>query len=228
MRATCYQLFIEQWLPHIGQKEADWVSEQLVYARKAGIVPWEWILDETRAAERPGTFKSPEEMLELVVHGYQRDPWQDQPCRIEVWSEKGTVRGTLGDMLRTYGVTFRVCHGNTSWTQSHDMANEYRADPRPTTILYVGDCDPKGMSMSDIDLPGRFAWEEVPVVIRRLTLWPDDARRLALPSFPASDKAADACLPWFLREYGETCWELDAMNPNELAGDRPRGHRGVP
>jgi hypothetical protein len=217
VRAVCYQLFIRKLLASMAKTCTNGVSTQLVYARKQGIVPWEWIVDETRHTERPGTWANPETLLAAAVRSYRRDRWQHQPHRVEVWSEKGTVRGTLGPLLDAYGVSFQVAHGNTSWTKSHDAANDYRDDPRPMTILYVGDCDPSGMYMSEVDLPiNRFAWEQVPIAVRRLAILPDAARRLDLPSFPASDKQTDTRYEWFVREYGDTCWELDAMNPNVL------------
>jgi hypothetical protein len=37
-----------------------------------------------------------------------------------------------------------------------------------------------------------------------------------LPSFPAADKAKDTRYRWFVSNYGNTCWELDAMDPNDL------------
>ena len=37
-----------------------------------------------------------------------------------------------------------------------------------------------------------------------------------LPSFPASDKRKDPRYKWFLANYGQECWELDAMDPNDL------------
>jgi hypothetical protein len=37
-----------------------------------------------------------------------------------------------------------------------------------------------------------------------------------LPSFPASDKRKDPRYGWFTANYGDQCWELDAMDPNDL------------
>jgi hypothetical protein len=37
-----------------------------------------------------------------------------------------------------------------------------------------------------------------------------------LPSFPATDKRKDPRYKWFVRNYGKRCWELDAMDPNDL------------
>jgi hypothetical protein len=50
--------------------------------------------------------------------------------------------------------------------------------------------------------------------IRRVALTRADT--VGLVSFPASDKARDPRYAWFVRNYGDRCWELDAMNPNDL------------
>jgi hypothetical protein len=217
VRAVCYQLFIRKLLPSMAKTCTNRVSTQLVYARKEEIIPWSWIVDETREPEYPGTLENPETFIPVVMQSYRRDRWAQQQHRVEVWSEKGTVRGTLAPVLHDYGITFRVIHGFTSWTQSHEAAEVFRGDPRPLTILYVGDYDPSGMYISEVDLPeNRFAWEGVSIEIRRLAILADEVRRLGLPSFPASDKEGDKRYPWFQPYYGDLCWELDAMNPNDL------------
>ena len=55
VRAVCYQLFIRQLIESMAKTCTNRVSDQLVYARKQGIVPREWMVDGTREAERPGT-----------------------------------------------------------------------------------------------------------------------------------------------------------------------------
>ena len=37
-----------------------------------------------------------------------------------------------------------------------------------------------------------------------------------LPSFVVDTKGADPRYGWFRDNYGGECWELDAMNPNDL------------
>ena len=37
-----------------------------------------------------------------------------------------------------------------------------------------------------------------------------------LPSFPVTDKRKDPRYKWFRAKYGDRCWELDAMDPNDL------------
>ena len=41
-------------------------------------------------------------------------------------------------------------------------------------------------------------------------------REGAISSFPANDKKNDRRYDWFVRNFGRTCWELDAMDPNDL------------
>src|SRR5262249_35799929 len=135
VRAVCYQLFIRQLFESMAKTCTNRVSDQLVYARKQGIVPWEWMGDETREAERPGTWADPERSIAVVMRAYRRDRWVWQPQRVEVWSEKGTVRGTLAPILQDYGVTVRVMHGHTSWPCVHAVAEECRTAPHPLTAF---------------------------------------------------------------------------------------------
>ena len=66
-----------------------------------------------------------------VLNSYRRDVWRNQSVRIEVWSEKGTVRGTLAPVLNDLRVTFRVFHGNCSTTVVHDIAAKSQQTDTP-------------------------------------------------------------------------------------------------
>jgi hypothetical protein len=88
-------------------------------------------------------------------------------------------------------------------------------DGRELFVLYVGDYDPSGVCMSEVDLPKRLErYDGDHVSLERIALTLDQVR--SLPSFPASDKAKDKRYKWFVQNYGDRCWELDAMNPNDL------------
>ena len=110
------------------------------------------------------------------------------PSAVEVWSEKGTVRGVLQPVLDQYAVGFRVMHGFSSATTVHDVAQD--DDGRPLIILYVGDFDPSGMFMSEEDLPNRLAeYGGDHVTLKRIALTREHVS--GLPSFPATDKSKD-------------------------------------
>jgi hypothetical protein len=216
VRATCYQLFIRKLIKSMEKTNTDKISKLLVDARKDGIVPWEWLVDETRDAERQGTWANPETFIPAVMRSYRRDRWELQSERVEVWSEKGTVRGTLAPVLYEFGVTFRVMHGYTSWTCLYKIAAECEENLKPLTVFYIGDYDPSGMQMSEVDLPGRLAELHADLTIQRLAIDKDFALWKQLPFFAAHEKEDDSRFEWFVSRYGTTCWELDAMSPPDL------------
>src|SRR4051812_5059500 len=217
IRANAYQQFVLGLTPSMAKTVTNQVSVTLTRLREDGVVPWPWIVDENRSVERTPSWDDPAEFSEAAQAQYRRDRWAQQAVRIEVWSEKGTIRGTLGPVLREYGVGFRVMHGYTSATVVHDVAAQSRQDRRPLIALYTGDFDPSGLHMSEVDLPGRLAeYDARDVTLRRLALTSDDVADPALPSFSAETKRSDTRYRWFVPRYGRRCWELDALDPNVL------------
>jgi len=212
-RGVGYKLFVQGLIPSVSRSDMQRVYRLLKQAREQGIIPWEWIVDETRSIERVATWDDPEAYARTVARSYRRDFWNQQPHRIQVWSEKGTVRGVLAPVLDHLAVGFFPVHGFSSATAVHDIAED--DDGRPLIVLYVGDFDPSGMHMSEEDLPRRLAeYGAAHVTLRRIALLRPQLR--GLPSFPASDKRTDPRYPGFVRNYGDRCWELDAMDPNDL------------
>jgi hypothetical protein len=213
VRAICYRLFVAGLIDSMAKTNTNGVSRQLVYAREWGLIPWEWVVDETREAERQPTWADPDAFAAVVRRSYRRDRWTQQAWRVEVWSEKGTVRGTLAPVLREYGVTFRVMHGYGSATTVYDVARESQSDPRPLLALYAGDWDPSGLDMSERDLPTRLAAYGGVLDLRRVALTRGDVADPRLPSFAVEDKRKDPRWGWFTERYGARCWELDALSP---------------
>ncbi|MFE8032270.1 hypothetical protein [Thiohalocapsa marina] len=225
VRGICYKLFTMGLIASMAKSQTDKISRHVTWAREQGIIKWEWIADETREVERVNTWSSPDQIINAAVASYRRDYWKEQPHWIEVWSEKGTVRGVLRPVLEQYGVSFRVMHGFGSATALHDFADEVSRSNKPLTVLYIGDFDPSGMCMSVLDIPSRLARYGVDMVdclpqyggqaiIKRIALTEPDLP--GLPSFPAIAKKDDTRYRWFVEQYGHQCWELDAMDTNIL------------
>ena len=55
------------------------VYRLLKEAREQGIIPWEWIVDETRELERVSTWANPAAYARTVARSYRRDFWDQQP-----------------------------------------------------------------------------------------------------------------------------------------------------
>lgn len=212
-RGIGYKLFTAGLIPSMARIEMQRVYRLLKQARERGDIPWEWIVDETRMIERVSTWDNPDQYARCVAQSYRRDFWNQQPVRVEVWSEKGTVRGVLQVVLDCFAVGFRVMHGFSSATSVHDVAQD--DDGRPLIALYVGDFDPSVLFMSEVDLPTRLSeYGGLHVEMKRVALKPDQLADL--PSFPATDKLKDPRYKWFRERHGAQCWELDAMDPRDL------------
>jgi hypothetical protein len=212
-RGIGYKLFTRKLIRSMKKKNMQRVYRLLKEARERGLIPWSWIVDETREIERQPSWNDPADFVATVKRAYRRDFWDQQPVRVVVVSEKGTVRGLLAPVLNELGVGFLPVHGFSSATAVYDIAQDN--DGRPLIVIYVGDYDPSGLFMSECDLPKRFAkYNGDHVLINRIALLP--SQTASLPSFPASDKKKDPRYSWFVRNYGDQCWELDAMDPNDL------------
>jgi hypothetical protein len=243
VRAIHYQLFILKLIPSMGDAEAKKVSRLTTLAREMGLLPWEWITDNTRAEEGVATWDDPEAYARTVQFAYRRDKWQAQPKYIIIWSEKGTVEGTIRPVLRKYELPLQTLHGWSGATPIWDMAQANLDRHQKTLILYIGDYDPSGLYMSEVDLPQRLyryssgdpsnkdvnpararrELAKLGLEIRRVALLKADTRALGRSlAFPASDKGpkedsqGDSRYDWFVRNYGHWCWELDALDPNIL------------
>ncbi len=70
--------------------------------------------------------------------------------------------------------------------------------------------------MSERDLPRRLEEYGANVFLNRIALDEHDVRSGELPSFRADTKRGDTRYDWFVRNYGNECWELDALPPPVL------------
>jgi hypothetical protein len=203
-RGIGYKLFTMGLIPSMSTNDMRRVYRLLKEAREDGTIPWEWIVDETRSIERVSTWADPAAYARTVARSYRRDFWNQQPHRV------------IGSIREGHGARrarFFPVHGFSSATAAHDLALD--DDGRDLILLYVGDRDPSGMFMSEADLPARFEkYEGDHIQLRRIALTAGHVT--GLPSFSASDKRKDPRYRWFVENYGHECWELDAMDPNDL------------
>jgi hypothetical protein len=91
-RGIGYKLFSAGLIDSMN--EMNRVYRGLKVARERGDIPWHWIIDETRAPESVLAWDNPQQLADGFF--YRRDLWQTQPLRVEVWSEKGTIRAWSG------------------------------------------------------------------------------------------------------------------------------------
>jgi len=224
VRAVCYKLFNEKRIKSMAKSETNKVGSQLTWARENDLIPWEWIVDGTREIEQVSSWDNPAALLRDATRQYRIDRWKQQPVRLLLCSEKSTIAGTVKPVTDKYSVGFLSLHGYSSATSAHDVAELSVQDERQLYLLYIGDWDPSGMHMSEMDLPKRLDRYGGTAYVQRIALTGWDVERMGLaPSFLASDKRKDPRYQWYADRYGERCWELDALDPNILR-DRVEQH----
>lgn len=214
VRGIAYSLFVRRLLASMAVNDTQKVSRISVQMREAGTLPWEWIVDDSRRPRGAGTWSNPSEIIRTAVAKYRRDNWQDQDTIVQVWSEKSTVEGVLAPVLDEFGVGFQVMKGFGSATALNRLAELSQSVGQKAVALYIGDWDPSGLFMSEVDLPHRLERYGGEWHLRRIALTKRDL--VGLPHFAVGTKAKDPRYRWFAQNHGRRCWELDAMNPNDL------------
>ncbi len=214
VRGVCYALFVRGLIPSMEVASTQRVSRIMTEMRETEALNWTLIVDGSRPVDRAKTWSDTSTIIKAAVAQYRRDNWQDQPVLVEVWSEKSTVQGILQPVLDNYGITFRVMKGFGSFTSVMQAATDSTETNQDTVALYIGDWDPSGLYMSEVDLPARLARYGGTQLLQRIAVLEMDTA--GLPHFDAATKSGDVRHRWFVERYGQRCWELDAMNPNDL------------
>ncbi len=97
------------------------LGKQLANARRRGLIPWDWISDDTRPSITPFVVENMNALRDINAACPSYDPWPSQGKRVVIWSEK-SLGGTLKPILEAYLAEFQVHHGNSSWTEFHKYA----------------------------------------------------------------------------------------------------------
>ena len=96
----------------------------------------------------------------------------------------------------------------------NELAEDIATDKRHTALLYVGDYDPSGMYMSEIDIPARlrnYGADDDDYELNRVAHTHTDVEFGSLPSFQAEDKKLDPRYRWFAK--ASTVRELGSWTP---------------
>ena len=178
-RGIGYKLFTAGLIPSMAANEMQRVYRLLKEAREQGMIPWEWIVDETRALERTSTWDDPAAVRPLrraILSPRLLEP-AARPLRgVE---REGHHTRRARPVLDQYAVGFRVMHGFSGATTVHDVSQD--DDGRELIVLYVGDFDPSGMFMSEEDLPNRLSkYGGDHVTLRRIALTRRTCERAAV------------------------------------------------
>jgi hypothetical protein len=188
-------------------------------ARLAGLIDWDMIEDRSRVLRRQTCWGSPEEIVSAAAETYHVDHWRGQRQLVEVWCEKDAVSNILAPVCRELDVAFIANRGYTSQSAMYAAYLRFQAaavDGRDQWIIYFGDHDPSGMDMArDIEARMMIFNPEGFCGVERVALNMDQVEHYQPPENPA--KVSDSRSAGYIAEYGESSWELDALEPSVLS-----------
>ncbi len=193
------------------------LGELIVDGRMAGLIDWSALEDRTRDLDELLHFANPADRIRIAADNYRLDLWTTQECRVEIWVEKDAVEGIVRPICRSLDIPLFSCRGYTSassiWASAMRLTKHARHGQRPV-ILHLGDHDPSGINMSkDIEdrLKSFMGGYDDSLEFERLALNMDQIEELNPPENPA--KVTDSRYAAYVNQYGESCWELDALDP---------------
>ena len=208
-----------------GTKNAEpnykWLGDKINDGRLAGLVDWDSIVDRTRSFEKLSHWDSPQDFIESVAGQYGIDTREDQADYIEVWVEKDALVSVVEHACVPEDVGFLSCRGylsqSTMWAAGQRFRNKDRW--QNTYIIHLGDLDPSGVNMTE-DIQKRMRMFGSKVIVKRIALTTEQVEQFNPPPSPA--KEGDSRFASYVEEFGDECWELDALDPrtlNELITD---------
>lgn len=195
----------------------DKVQRLVVSMRREGIIPFDRVVDRTRAKhQRPG-WDGPKEIMQAVHAQFRRDLWAEQDTVVMIACEKQALEGIFAEACDEYGASLWTVHGFASLSFAYEWANEIKectAEGKRVAIAYFGDFDPSGLCIERKiteqleELGARFSWERAGLIWEDF----DEFDLVNVPVKQATDSRAKA----YLKLYGNRAAELDALRPDEL------------
>lgn len=217
LRGLYYQFVGKDIIPN-NARSYDRLGSLINDARLAGLVDWKHLQDNMRYLEGEPVVTGPAEAMQKMKDKFRLDLWAGQEWRPEVWSEKDAMLGVMEGICKKLRVNFFACRGYTSqtamWQAGQRMAQYMQEGQRPI-IFHFGDHDPSGIDMTRDNRERLAMFAGAPVTVVRLGLNMPEVEQYKLP--PNYAKPTDARYKGYRKQYGDDCWEIDAIPPEFIA-----------
>lgn len=215
LRQLFYQFVSRNWIANT-EKSYKRLGDIISKGRLGGLISWTAIEDRNRGLLSWGFTETPEDVLNGIEYTLSLDLWKRQENYVEVWVEKDALIGVVATPCDRLKTPYMACKGYLSLSEGWSAGNRFlkaiRRGQNPV-LIYLGDHDPSGlhMTVNHMERQSMFAGH---VDVRRLALNMDQVQEHGPP--PNYAKLQDSRTPAYVAEYGETCWELDALQPSVI------------
>ncbi|MEN6316711.1 MAG: hypothetical protein ABFD25_20940 [Clostridiaceae bacterium] len=215
LRQVYYQLVARDIIPN-NERSYKNTGNLISDGRMAGLIDWDAIIDRTRNLKKNSHWGSPADIVLSCAQQFQYDKWEGQHHYVEVWVEKDALIGVIERASRRLDIPFFSCRGYTSqsemWSAAQRLIDQEDAG-RQTVIIHLGDHDPSGKDMSR-DIVDRMNVFGASPIFSRIALNMDQIEEYNPPPNPT--KLTDSRATGYISEFGEECWELDALRPEVI------------
>jgi hypothetical protein len=201
------------------------LGNYLVRARRAGLIPFEHIRDDSASVMNHLHFDGEEDFYRYVNQlgrRFTQDKLAGQDVAIRVHCEAEGMVPQLHNALKPYSVPVYSCSGFDSLTARHELTkwchDTYVYHGKEPIVFHLGDYDPDGESIFDSlveDVMG-FLKKDGPGVARiaifeRIALTSDQVEEYGLPTAPPK-KTSSRTKNW----SGNATCQLEALPPDVL------------
>jgi hypothetical protein len=204
------------------KKSSKALSDLVTRARLAGLIPFESISDETRPVISWDVYDDVKtfirDQLSSMFHNGWRNLPQSQPNHIEILVEKNTMLPIVKPIAMEYCIRVTSGRGYSSLPPRWEMAQRFKKSGKHAlVVLILSDLDPDGVEIADSyarSMRDDFNIDDIHCV--RVALTPAQVRKFKIkhPIDPREKKSAN--LAKFTKLYGNSAYELEALEPADL------------
>jgi hypothetical protein len=222
LRQLYYQMVARDYIENT-QRSYKNMGNLVSNARLAGLIDWDMIEDRNRETVSVSHWDSPADIIYSAAKQFRIDKWQGQDWHVEVMVEKDALSGVLEPVCRELDVSITAnkgyCSSSTMYEIAKRLADKWEREEKWIRVLYLGDHDPSGIDMTR-DITDRLCMftgfkNGLELDVVRLALNWEQIEQWRPPENPA--KETDARFAAYVKEFGSSSWELDAVEPVTLA-----------
>jgi hypothetical protein len=210
-----------------GRRSDQDIADAIFRLRQIGLVPWDWISDETRSLESWTYARTVANFVEGAVERARIDMWDGKPPPM-ILTESRSLSGVLSNMAYEYLTPIAPTNGQVGGFLRTDIAPELVPGQR---VLYLGDFDWQGQqieantrSVLEELIGGELKWERVALTKRQVETYKlpviEKIDRRYDPPRSHSATECEALKQSFI--VGLVRRRLNALLPEPLAGVRER------
>jgi len=229
-RQLYYQLVAVDNIPN-SKETYNRICKFVTDAKYAGFIDWDAIEDRGRVPEKHSEWESIKDIIHTACCSYRLPRWRDQEFYVELYCEKQALESVLKPVADKYHIYFGCNKGYSSSSTVYDVAKRLKEqieNGKKAIVLYLGDHDPSGLDMVR-DIRDRIEefltkgkhYTAPNVEVIHLALNMQQIEVYKLPPNPT--KIRDPRAAWYISQFGNISWELDALRPDVLIRTTEQG-----